>query len=346
MTVLFIIVFLTIFVSANCSLYEAVLYSTRIGTLEAAIKRKDGLAPLFIQLKKKMSTPIAAILITNTLANTAGATIAGFHASQVLNPVLLPIFSVFFTLGILFLSEIMPKNIGAAHWRGLWRWVVHPIRFLNLLLSPVIFITEKFSRLFIKGGKSATMTEDEILAMIHVGAREGEITEEESRMVHSMIDLENKTVRQVMTPRTIMYLKEVDSTLDNLLMADKDKVFTRIPVWKDDRENIIGYIDVRDLIVQFRGEANEFDISLFVRPISYVTDSTNCLKVLTDFLKHRKHIAVVVDEYGSVSGIVTLEDLIETLIGREIVDELDKNADLQKVALQLINEGICNRPTE
>ncbi len=335
MLILLSIVFLTLFISANCSLYEAVLYSTRMGTLEAAKKRKDKrskLATLFIQLKKNISTPIAAILITNTLANTTGATIAGIYASKVLSPAALPIFSLLFTLGILLLSEILPKNIGAVHWRILWPWIVHLIRLLNLVLSPLIFLTEKFSQLFIKGYKAATITEDEILAMVHVGAREGEITQAESRMVHSMIELENKTVHEVMTPRNVMSAKDINSSLHDFLRPGNEKVFTRQPVWADNSENILGYVNIKDIIAKISDKENNVDLSSYIRPISFIPDSMNCLTLLTNFLKHRKHIAMVVDDYESISGIITLEDLIEAVIGREIVDETDKTVDLQKTA--------------
>ncbi len=342
MTILIIIVLLTLFVSANCSLYEAVLYSTRLGTLEAQKKRKDKrskLAALCIQLKKNMSKPIAAILITNTLANTAGATLAGMYALKVLSPAALPIFSILFTTAILLLSEIMPKNIGVVHWRILWPWVVYPIRLLNTVLAPAIFLTEKFSQMFIRGYKTATVTEDELLAMIQVGAREGEITQEESRMVHSMIDLENKTVRQVMTPRKVVSMKKIDSSIEELLKTENEKVFTRIPIWESNRENFVGYINIQDLLNPLREGNSTIDLRPFLRPISLIPDTSNCFKVLSDFLKHRKHIAIVVDEYESITGIVTLEDLLETMIDMEIVDEMDKSVDLQKVARQKKEKG-------
>ena len=337
MLVLAIIVFLTLFVSANCSLYEAVLYSARMGTLEAAKRKKDTKAKLAVQMisfKKNISTPISAILITNTLANTAGATVAGMYASKVLGAPYLPVFSLVFTILILFFSEIMPKNIGAVHWRTLWYWIVKPLQMLSTGLKPMIYFTERFSQLFIKGFKSTTITEDEILAMIHMGAKEGEISHEESRMVRNIIDLENKTVRDIMTPRKVMVSLNCSSSAKEALKPGDHKTFSRIPIWENTQENILGYVKIQDVIAsQFRDE-NEVSLKSIARPISFVRDNSNCLTVFSDFLKNRKHIAIVLDEFDSISGLITLEDLIESLIGIEIVDEGDKHTDMQKFARQ------------
>ena len=332
MTVLIIVVLITIFISANCSLYEAVLYSTRIGTLESvkAETRKSNLAEQFIEMKMKISVPIAAILILNTVANTAGATIAGMYAADALGATLVPVFSIFFTLAILFLSEIAPKTIGAMYWRKLWPYVVWPLTLMRTVLYPMIIVTEKFTALFIKGHETPTMTEDEILAMVHLGAREGEITREESKMVRNIIHLEEKTAREIMTPRHIIFSLSVDTPLEEVCQIALENDFTRILVYENDRENIIGYVTVRD--VCFLKNTNEPPLSVksLVREISHFPETTNCLVLLNNFLNNRLHIAVITDEFYGVAGIVTLEDLTETILGREIVDELDTIVDLQK----------------
>ncbi len=149
MTILIIVVFVTLFVSASCSLYEAVLYSTRPAALEAAkTQAKRGkLAAQFMAMKKNISQPIAAILILNTIANTAGATIAGMYAADVFGPSMIVLFSVLFTLAILFLSEIIPKTYGAVHWKGIWPFIVFPLQLMKTALFPAIFVTEKVTRL-------------------------------------------------------------------------------------------------------------------------------------------------------------------------------------------------------
>ena len=337
MLVLVVIVFLTLFVSACCSLFEAVLYSTRIGTLEAVRRKKDKKSKSALQLidfKRNISTPISAILITNTLANTAGATVAGMYASKVLGAPSLPLFSLIFTILILFLSEIMPKNIGAVHWRTLWYYVVKPLQILSSGLKPMIYITEKFSQLFIKGFQSTTITEDEILSMIHTGAKEGEITHEESRMVRSIIDLENKSIRDIMTPRKVLVSLNWNSSVKDVLEPHNNKIFSRIPIWENSQENVLGYLKIQDILSSKVSDDSKIDLKSIARPISFIKDDSNCLTVFSDFLKNRKHIAMVVDEFDSVSGLITLEDLLESLIGVEIMDEGDKHADMQKLARQ------------
>ena len=173
MSVLIFVVFLTIFISAQCSLYEATLYSTRLGTLEAArLKPKTKrLALMMIQMKKQISVPIAAILILNTIANTAGATIAGMYAHKILGAVLVPVFSIVFTFAILFLAEIIPKTMGAVYWRTLWPVIVWPLTVIKYPLYPLILNTEEFSAFLTRGGPPAPNTEEDIFGSDSFGCK-------------------------------------------------------------------------------------------------------------------------------------------------------------------------------
>jgi CBS domain containing-hemolysin-like protein len=334
MVILLIVVFITLLISANCSLYEAVLYSTRPATLEAAKTRgkKGKLAAQFIALKKNISQPIAAILILNTIANTAGATIAGMYATNVLGASMVPLFSLVLTLGILFLSEIIPKTIGAVHWRNLWPHIIYPLKIMNTVLYPAILVTEKISRLLTRQHKIATITEEEILALVHLGAREGEISKEESRMVRNIINLEDRQVREIMTPRRMIFSLSADITIEEAFRTISGKGITRIPIYEEDKENISGYVVSHDISEAIMQNNSGSLLQSIMRPISFVAENTNCLTMLTSFLKQRKHIAIVSDEFGGVDGLVTMEDLLETLLGSEIVDETDRVVDLQEAA--------------
>jgi CBS domain containing-hemolysin-like protein len=334
MTLLVAIVLITIFVSATCSLYEAILYSTRRGTLESAkTQQKRGkLALIFIDMKTNISKPIAAILILNTLANTAGASIAGMYASEVLGTALLPVFSILFTIAILFLSEIMPKTLGALHWKTLWPWIVYPLKVIQKLLSPLIYITEKFTKLLTSQTTPKIITEEEILALVHLGAKEGEITHDESRMVRNIIHLEEKRVEEIMTPRKMVFSMDVNLSIKNAFSAARKHVFNRIPVYGNDKENIIGYVLVKDIYTLNILDKGQEKLRSILLNISIVDEKTNCLSLLNNFLKSRKHIAIVKDEFNGLAGLVTLEDLIETALGHEIVDETDKVVDLQAAA--------------
>lgn len=334
MTILIFIVTATILTSASCSLFESILYSTRMGTLESAkTKEKKGrTARLFIGMKTNISETIAAILILNTLANTGGAAIAGMYAVDFLGTAWLPVFSAIFTIAILFLSEIYPKTVGAVHWRGLWPFIVYPLKVIIFALYPFIFITQKATASVMAKQKGKTITEDEILALVHLGAREGEISKEESAMVRNIINLEDKTVEQIMTPRKMVFSIDGAMNLADATLAILGKGFSRIPVYEKDKENIIGYVTIHDLHKPGVAENIQDSIKSIMRPISQVALNSNCLTLLTSFLKQRMHIAIVADEYGGVDGLVTLEDLIETVLGREIVDETDKVVDLQEEA--------------
>jgi len=334
MTILIIVVFVTLFVSASCSLYEAVLYSTRSGTLEASktLAKRGRLAAQFLTMKKNISQPIAAILILNTIANTAGATIAGMYAADVLGSSMIALFSILFTLAILFLSEIIPKTYGAVHWRTLWPFIVLPLQLMKTALFPAIFITEKITRLITHQHKIDTITEDEILALVKLGAHEGEITKGESQMVFNIISLEDRKVREIMTPRTMMFSLPAEMTVEKAFQTMKGKGFTRIPIYQDDKENITGYVVTHDFKFAEMQNNPETTLKSIARQISFVPEDINCLTMLTNFLKQRKHIAVVTDEFGGVDGLVTLEDLLETVLGSEIVDETDVIVDLQDAA--------------
>jgi CBS domain containing-hemolysin-like protein len=305
-----------------------------LGTLEAArLKPKTKrLALMMIQMKKQISVPIAAILILNTIANTAGATIAGMYAHKILGAVFVPLFSIVFTLAILFFAEIIPKTMGAVYWRTLWPVVVWPLNVMKYPLYPLIWITEKFSAFLTRGRPPAPMTEEDILGAIRLGAKEGEISQWESLMVHNIIKLENTEVSEVMTPRKVMFCLDTNMTVGEALEAAGTRGLTRIPVYRDDKENIEGYAMIHELgSAKSLSEPNT-PLSTIVKPISFVAESTNCLSLLNRFLKKRSHIAIVEDEYGGVAGLVTLEDLLETVLGAEIVDETDKIVDLQKLA--------------
>ncbi len=335
MTVLIVVTVVTILISFMCSLYEAILYSTRMSTLE--VEKSEGKlknkAQKMISMKNRISMPISAILILNTVAHTAGATIAGMYAAKVLGDAMVPVFSVFFTIAVLFLSEIMPKTIGAVYWRSLWPTIIWPLTIMKYALYPFIILTQKFSESLTDGVNTAPhVTEAEILGTIRMGARDGEISQWESLMLHNIIRLENKAVEEIMTPRTVMFTLNEDLDLEKAFRLANEKGFSRIPVYRGERENIVGYVMLNDLISARMLNEPGTRISSIIKPIMFVREDQNCLVLLTSFLKKRLHIAMIGDNYGGVAGLVTLEDLIETILGAEIVDETDDVVDLQKMA--------------
>ena len=337
MTLLLFVVFITLFISAHCSFFEATLYSTRRGTLEASVAKgeKVNLANRLIGMKRDISQPIAAILILNTIANTAGATIAGMFAAQVFEEGNILYFSAAFTLAILFFAEIMPKTLGAMYWRSLWPFIVWPLKGMTYGLYPAIALTQKFSNLLMRGKKSPLMTEEEILASVRMGVMAGEITAKESEMVHNIIELEEIPVREIMTPRTVLFSVDAELSVKEGLQEASQRGFTRVPIYEQEKENVIGYVLIHDLGMERNLRDPNTKLKTVAKPISFVPETVNCLTLLRRFLKERNHISMVVDEYGGIVGLVTLEDLIETLLGAEIVDETDREVDLQAAARRI-----------
>ena len=335
MFILIVVVVLTIFISSQCSLYEAVLYSTRMGTLESEKTggKRQALAIKMIGMKSRISIPLSAILILNTIANTAGATLAGMYAAKAIGEAHVPMFSVAFTLAILFFAEMIPKTVGAAHWRSLWPFVVWPLTIMKYLLFPLLYVTHKFTDTMTRQGENTSrVTEEDILGTIRLGARGGEISQWESLMLHNIIQLENKKVEDIMTPRTVMFSMNQERTVKDAYELARAKGFSRIPVYRGDRENIVGYVMVHELGSTQIQSQPDTNLSTITKPIMFVKEDENCLVLLTQFLKKRLHIAMIGDDYGGVAGLVTLEDLLETVLGTEIVDENDSVIDLQKLA--------------
>ena len=335
MAILISVVAVTLMVSAMCSLFEAVLYSARMGALEMAKAGDDEnmtqRAAQMLQMKKHVAAPISAILILNTVANTAGATLSGMYCHKVLGDQYILIFSIGLTLGILFISEIIPKTFGAVHWRGLWPYTVRPILVMRCILGPAIWLIHQLTRFITSGQTTSSATEEEILALMNVSEREGEITAEENAMVQSIINLEDKLAQDVMTPRTVMSTLDSMTTLEDAIPTAANAAFSRFPIYKDEREEIIGYILTRDLYAAAIRNKKQAVVAL-AKDIEFVPETANCLTLLNTFLKHRHHIAIVTDEYGGLAGLITLEDLIETALGSEIVDETDRATDLQALA--------------
>jgi CBS domain containing-hemolysin-like protein len=333
MTALLLITAITLSVSALCSLFEAVLYSTRIGTLEAArhAEPQDMRTEHMLRMKRNVAQPITAILVLNTIANTAGANLAGVMSANVLGSVGVAVFPVFLVLGILFLSELIPKTAGAIHWRRLWPWIAYPLFGLRTVLLPVIWMIEGFTRLLTHGASYPSVTEDEILAIVKLGASEGHISEEEGAIVRNIIHLENKHAKDIMTPRVVAFTVDAESTVTDALERLRPVGFSRIPMFKEHPENITGYVLRRELYSESYEHGDRL-LQSMAKPISFVPETANCLTLLNQFLKHRRHIAMVADEYGGVAGLITLEDLLETALGSEIIDETDRIIDMQTEA--------------
>lgn len=332
MLTLVLAVAVTVGVSFFCSLLESVLYSTRAITLEAAAGDGSRQALAMKKLKAQVETPLSAILILNTLANTGGAALAGWAAGEVWGAGSLLVFSAVFTLAILLFSEILPKTLGAVHWRSLWLWAVGPLTVMVTVLKPVIWLTQVMtSSVTKKRGSGHGISEQEILAAARLGARGGEISKLEHDLIQNIIALEEVKAGEIMTPRTVMFC--VDGSLRLSQVADQARKWpvSRVPVYVGNPDEVVGYVMKSEILARDGRQKDERLLKVAKR-VRFVPPSANALDLLNSFLRHREHLCLVVDEYGGIMGLLTLEDVLETLVGSEIMDEKDQVADLRELA--------------
>lgn len=312
-TTLILVVGATLLVSGLCSLLEATLYSTRIAILEAA--RSDGhhvvAAGHMLDLKRNVAKPTSAILILNTIANTAGATVAGMLAAQIWGGTAVPLFSAVLTAAILFLSEILPKTFGAVHWRGIWPFVALPLKGLVAAMRPLIWVTEHFSSLIVKRSRKAPVTtEAEIVAMIRMGAGAGQLTRTETELLTSVFHFDDLVCNDVMIPWTNVVRMDVSWTRERCIEVIRNAGHGRYPVC-DATGDAIGVLAVVDILTA----GPDAGLDDLLRPVMKVPESLPVPTLLRNMQEERLRVAIVVDEYGNTTGLVTLVDLTEEIVG-------------------------------
>ena len=312
-TTLILVVGVTLIISAMCSLLEATLYSTRVAILEAA--KNDGhhvvAAEHMLNLKRDVSKPTSAILILNTIANTAGATVAGMLAAQVWGGSAVPLFSAALTAGILFLSEILPKTFGALHWRSIWPFLALPLKGLVTSLRPLIWVTEHFSSMIVKRSRTAPVTtEAEIVAMIQMGAGSGQLTRTETELLTAVFHFDELVCSDVMIPWTNAVRMDVAWDRDRCIEAIRESGYSRYPVCNA-AGDVLGVLHVTD----FATAGPDDDIASLLRPVTKVPGSVLVSTLLRTMQAERFQIAVIVDEYGNTTGLVNVVDLVEEIVG-------------------------------
>ncbi|MEM1286738.1 MAG: hemolysin family protein [Pseudomonadota bacterium] len=332
MTLLILFVVLAIGVSFLCSILEAVLLSITPSFVEASEEERPKLAEKLRSLRKDIERPLAAILSLNTIAHTVGATGAGAQAAVVFDDAGVGIFSALLTLGILILSEIVPKTLGATYWRALAPFAVTVIPWLIMAQLPLVWMSQAITRLLTRGQTAAEVSREEITALTSAGLRLGVVDEDETKVVANLFRLPEIPVREVMTPRTVVEHFDAASTVGSVVEDREAFPFSRFLVSKDTIDEVKGFVLTRDiLLAATRGEKDR-PIADYLRDLPRIAETID-LETVFDLLKKQDaHIALVQDEYGGTAGIVTMEDVIETLLGTEIVDEHDEAVDLQKLA--------------
>jgi CBS domain containing-hemolysin-like protein len=333
MTALILYFLLAMLVSFICSLLEAVLLSLSHAHIAILIDqgRKSGL--ILQAFKDKIDHPLSAILTLNTVANTVGAAGVGAQAQAVFGNNYVALFSGLLTFCILVFSEIIPKTIGAVYWKNLASSAAYMIRGLIYATYPLVISFEALGRLIAAKAPLSKMTRAEVGVAADMGGAEGALLDREHAIIKNLLRLNNIAAREVMTPRPVLFALPVTKTVEEVLSEYEAIRFSRIPVYNRDLDDITGLVRRFQINQAFSHGRRDATLEELSNPISIVPSTRSVADVLDDFIQKREHLFLVVDEYGGTAGIITLEDTIETLLGVEIVDELDSVEDMQKHAL-------------
>jgi len=335
MLLLFIYIFIALGVSFFCSMAEAVLLSVNLPYVTLLESQNKPSGKLLHQLKNDLNSPLAAILTLNTIAHTIGAAGAGAQAALVFGNQFVGIISAILTFLILVFSEIIPKTLGAHYWRQLAPVTAYALRILIWVLYPFVIMTKILTRSLTEGPTLRGINRDELRAMAEMGGREGVLAFKESVIMQNLLLLKDTPAKAAMTPRTVVFSLPETLTVSEFHQRYEDQPFSRIPIYRDDIENVTGFVLRSDLLLAQASGQSELPVSRYSRDIKKIFESIDLSQVFDRFLKQRVHIMLVVDEYGGMSGILTLEDVLETLLGLEIVDEFDANEDMQVLARRL-----------
>ena len=314
-----------------CSVLEAVLLSTPMSYISMRENQGSKTATLMKQYKNNVDRPVGAILSLNTIAHTIGSAGVGAESIKIFGEQYFGLISAILTLLILVLSEIIPKTIGASYWRSLAMPSTRIIRVLILITYPLVLLSELITKVFTPRGNQASMSREEVSAMVDVGTTEGIFRESESKLIKSCIALSGVKARQIMTPSIVVESACQDLTVKDF-QAKQSWSFSRIPVYAGDKDYITGYV-LKDAVLKLLSE-DQFHVKLsdLKRPILTFREGESVFQIWEKMLEKREHISVIIDEYGGLRGLVTMEDIIETMTGVEIVDEDDVAVDMQALA--------------
>ena len=338
MTLLLIYAFVSIFFSFLCSILEAVLLSVTPTFIKLQAKEGKAFAKTLEELKDDVDKPLIAILTLNTIAHTVGAILVGVQSEHAFGTGnnMVGIVSAIMTFLILVVSEIIPKTIGATYWKQLANLTS---KFLVILIFPlkwtgVLWLMQMTTKLIGKNAHGSILSREDFSAMAEIATEKGVFKESESKVITNLLNFKDVVAKDVMTPRSVMKTVSENQSVQEYFEVNKDLVFSRIPVYSDSLESINGYVLKDDILKSLAENNKQKSLSELKRKIIVVNKNVPIPKLFEKFIEAKEHIALIVDEYGSIIGLVTMEDVIETLLGLEILDEQDTHADMQQIARQ------------
>lgn len=332
MILLFVYLLLAVGVSFLCSILEAVLLSVSPAHVAVMVERGVSSGRLLQQLKRDIDRPLAAILSLNTIAHTFGAAGVGAQAQEVFGSAWLTLISAAVTLTILIFSEIIPKTIGASYCKQLAGFTAHCCRVLIILLWPLVVLSMGLTRLLRPETAAPSISREELRALAQAGNREGVLAPEEANIFLNLTRFSAIRVQDIMTPRVAVVKWAQDCRVKDLVSDQRPLNFSRYPVYAGGDEDINGYVLKADIMLELAQGRGDHLVKDLLRPVMIVPEGISLQSLFSEFLRRQEHFAVVVDEYGGLSGVVTVEDVLETLLGVEIIDESDPVEDLRKAA--------------
>lgn len=330
-SLIYIIMLVSIALSALCSVLEATLLSTPLsyitGLEEQGVKGAERLK----RLKQNSDRPISAILCLNTIANTVGASIVGSLVYEVYGDALVGIFSTIFTLAILIFSEIIPKTVGSSYWRSLALPASAIISMMIFITFPLVWVLEHLQRLISSNSNQVSVSREDISAMVSVATEEEVIEKDEKKMIQNLLKLDEVTAHEIMTPSVVVEM--VPGTMTIREFYDSENTHSRILIYDEENdEYVTGYVLRQEVLEKMAEDSFDTTLDDIIRPIMTFGEDDSVADIWEKLLEKKEHISAILDEYGSLRGIVTMEDVIETMLGQEIVDEKDEVVDMQEYA--------------
>lgn len=335
---------MSILFSFLCSIWEAVLLSITPSFVEVTYKKGTQTGRLLKAFKEDIDRPLSAILTLNTIAHTVGAIGVGAQAGKlygdqnmVIGSLELP-FSVeafvgaAMTLAILILSEIIPKTLGANNWKRLSGFTVNSLNFVIYALFPLVWLSQFITKLLKKDKDKSVLSRADFSAMAEIGEKEGIFRSNESRIIHNLLRLNTIRTKDVMTPRTVVKAANQERKIQEFYENNKKLQFSRIPVYAESKDHINGFVLKDEILSNMINNNGQASLREIMREILIINEQVPLPDLFNQLMEKREHIALVVDEFGGMAGIVTMEDVIETLLGIEIVDEQDNIEDMQLLA--------------
>jgi len=333
-TLLIVYISFALSISFLCSLSEAVILSVSHTYIGLLVKDGRRSGRMLRAMKKNIEHPLAVILTLNTVANTIGAAGVGAQIYHLFGSKWVAIGSASLTVAILVFSEIIPKTLGTAHWKKIAPVAVYFLHVFIVALYPIVKILEAIAGLFSGEENHSHITREEMIVLAEMGERDGVLTAKEARIIENLLLFSEVHAREILTPRAVILALQKDTTISRAVTEHSPLRFSRIPVYGEEIDDILGHILKEDILSKYYAGEGDETIEHLIKPLHAVPETKSLAGLFDEFISRREHMFLVIDEYGGTEGIVTLEDVIETLLGVEIIDELDSVEDMRAFALE------------